>query len=1376
MRSLLTVLVVLAYASPAHSQGVIPTKGKEFWVGFPYMANFQVSSKRCELFITSEVSTSGTVSIPQTGWTQNFTVIANQTTTLALPLASVEHTTSEAVDNRGVKVVSQDTISVFSIAFQEYTSDATVIYPKQSLGTEYRTCSYPGLSVSSDPKVNSELLIVATEDGTQVAITPSCATFGGRPAGVPFNVNLNAGQSYQVLAANFSLDLTGTVIAATDSSGSCRPFAVFSGSTCVNIPAGCAACDVLYEQSIPVAYWGKTYFAVPFSFASNYTLRVLADQNNTSFTIDGGPPTILNAGQFTEINNITGTQCITSNQPVCVAQYMQGINCAGAGDPAMMFLNAQDQKIDQVTFSTVTSSVINQHNVNVIMNTSHTGQLKLNGVSVPSSSFSPLSFCSTMSYAQLSLSQGSHTLQADSGFTAYAYGTGSAESYAYSVGSFSKAPPILVDSFVCTSDTIQLGGSATLFGSWWSTNTNPLDTFAVGPVLTLTAPIVPDIYIQHGDEFISGCTKEYYYEVEVPDPPTLSVSASAITVCQNQLVQLSATPFPASSNYVYSWTPAADLNNPGSANPIATASVSKWYYVTVSSPNGCAPSVQDSVYLDVLPLPLPTASGGANQSICLGGTATLSASGGYSYLWSPGGSTASSISVSPPSTSNYIVFVTDTNGCGNSDTVTVSVYPVPNTSAGADQTICMGSTALLNASGGISYQWLNNGSTNANISVTPLSTTTYSVIINDSYGCTFSNSVTVNVNPLPVANAGPDQATCNVNPVTLTASGGVTYLWTPGNNTASSIQVSPAVSTNYIVKVTDANGCDDYDSVYVTVHPFVSGTMTSQSVCVNDPVSLLASGGVSYLWSPGGSTDSSITVSLQTTTDFFVQVTTQVGCFIYDTIHVNVNPLPPANAGTDTVICMGEVATLIASGGVSYQWLSNSIPGAAFVVSPTLSQQYIVRVTDANGCLNEDSVLVSVNQLPVANAGADVYICPGYSTTLTASGGLSYQWNPGASTGAAILVAPAISTTYIVEVTSIDGCTNNDTVMVYLNEVPVVQFAPPSQVCANHPTTFVNNSSISTGTILLNQWSFGDGNISGDIIGVNTYIGPGTYPVRLIATASNGCIDSTNYDVTVNEIPVVEFETQNICALQPTLFTDLSTIGTGVISNWFWEFGDGGFDSTKHPHHSYRHPGSYDVTLTAWSDSGCSSITKKIKDITVFPLPEASFVCQPELVSILDPAVSFLNTSKGGLDYQWDFGDGKGVSNLRHPFYTYTDTGSFNVQLILMNSYNCYDTSYGRLYVEPFFSVYFPNAFTPNGDQLNDQFTPNGEGIRNLELQIFNRWGVEIFNASGFPVSWDGISKNGEKEGLEGVYVYIAKVTDYMGIEHEFKGSVTLVR
>jgi len=1374
----IALLIFLAVQSlVTHSQTVIPTKGVEFWIAFPESppgVGSGYSTRRCDVFITSETSTSGVISIPLQGWSQNFSVTANQTTTITLPLNMVEHVAFETVDNKAVEVTTQDTVSVFAIAFRDFSSDATVVYPKQSLGTEYRISSYKGILLSGATDANSFLMIVATEDNTQISITPSVNTKGGKPAGVPFIINLNAGESYQVYGANYQQDLTGTVIEATDSSGSCRTFAVFSGTTCVNIPTGCTACDVLYDQAISVNNWGSTYYSVPFSFATSYTIRMLADQNNTIYSINGAAPDTLNTGQFNEINYISGTQCITANKPMCVIQYMQGQSCSQQGDPAMMYLNAQEQKMDHVTFSTITSTVINQHNVNVIMNSSQIGQLKLDGNPVPASSFTPLSGCSNISYADLSLSQGSHTLEADSGFTAYAYGTGGYESYAYSVGSFSKSKPVPVDSIVCSSDTMHLGTTQLIYNPWWSSGSRPFDTLGTGQVLTLTPPINPDIYILHGNEYISGCETAFYFDVEIPDPPTYQLSSSRSIVCKDEQVQLNANIIPASSIFQFSWSPTAGLNNPNIADPILTATVSGWYYVTISSPNGCAPTVVDSIYIDVLNLPLPVVNGGINQQVCAGTTAVLSVSGGVSYLWSPGGETTSSITVTPSATTDYVVSVTDTNGCSNKDTVTISLFPPLNTDLGPDQTICTGETIQLNTSGGNSYAWSPNGETSSGIIVSPGVSTVYSVFVSDSFGCTDADTIAIAVLPIPFVDAGPDQEYCASQPVTLTSTPAASYLWQPGNGTTQTIQVTPFSTTDYILRVTDSNGCQNFDTVHVAVRPLVTGTSNSQTVCEGTMVTLTDSGGVSYSWTPGANTDSSIIVSPAVTTNYIVHIVQANGCQVSDTMLVNVNPLPVANAGNDVTICLGDSTILTASGGIAYSWLVHGSPNSSVIVSPLNTQDYVVQVTDMHGCQNRDTVTVFVNPLPPADAGPDVSICPGNSTMLVGSGGMFYLWNPGGATSASISVSPASPTDYVVEVTGSNGCKKNDTARVELYPVPVAGFILPGPVCMDDNLDFINQGFVSTGWVAQNFWHFGDGNASMDEHPSHAYGNPGFYDVRLISTSNQGCVDSVEQTVYVNEKPVANFTTPSMCAKVEGEFHDLSTINNGSIDSWEWEFGDGQTSNLQDPIHAYELDGNYDVTLSVISDSGCLGSLTRPSSAKIYPLPVAGFETSAEKVSILEPSIVFYDASVDGFLWHWDFGDNEGSSDLQSPAYTYSDTGAFNVRLVVMNNRGCLDTTYGRIYVESFFSVYFPNAFTPNGDSRNDEFKAYGDGILEIEMFIFNRWGEQVYHSKGLTATWNGTTKN--QACGEGVYTYLARVVNYKRIRYEYTGSVTLIR
>ncbi|MEO8733729.1 MAG: IgGFc-binding protein, partial [Flavobacteriales bacterium] len=225
------------------------TRGREFWLGFMQNAS---GTQQLSLRIASGTATSGTVSIPLAGWSNTYVVAANGVTTVVVP-NTYEIIGSEAALDRGVHVTSVDPVTVSAINYQNQTTDAFQVLPVESLGTTYRVEALPGTNISYPNGTfmfRSEFVVVATEDGTALQITPSATTTAGRLPNVPFTINLNAGQTYQVQAFSGITDLTGTLIQASDSSGPCRPFAVFGGSMCAVV--GCAACDHVNEQMVPV--------------------------------------------------------------------------------------------------------------------------------------------------------------------------------------------------------------------------------------------------------------------------------------------------------------------------------------------------------------------------------------------------------------------------------------------------------------------------------------------------------------------------------------------------------------------------------------------------------------------------------------------------------------------------------------------------------------------------------------------------------------------------------------------------------------------------------------------------------------------------------------------------------------------------------------------------------------------------------------------------------------------------------------------------------------------------------------------------------------------------------------------------------------------
>ena len=315
-------------------------------------------------------------------------------------------------------------------------------------------------------------------------------------------------------------------------------------------------------------------------------------------------------------------------------------------------------------------------------------------------------------------------------------------------------------------------------------------------------------------------------------------------------------------------------------------------------------------------------------------------------------------------------------------------------SAGDDQSICSGDSATLRASGAQSYSW-STGETTQSITVSPNTTTTYTVTGTDAEGNTTSDTVTVTVNDIPVANAGEDTEVCDGNEITLTASGGTTYLWSNGETTQS-ITVSPSTTTNYSVIAT-SNGCSSTDEVTVTVLPRQTINAGSDvDINYGESTTLTVTGGVGdILWSTGETTES-ITVSPTNNTTYTVQVTGANGCIATDEINVTVIGSVNASAGNDVNICEGESTVLTASGGDDYLW-STGETTPSITVYPDTTTTYTVVVSNSVTS-DSDEVTVFVTEIPDVEAGDDEQINLGEYVTLSATGADTYLWSNGSTT------------------------------------------------------------------------------------------------------------------------------------------------------------------------------------------------------------------------------------------------------------------------------------------------------------------------------------------------------------------------------------------
>ena len=530
-------------------------------------------------------------------------------------------------------------------------------------------------------------------------------------------------------------------------------------------------------------------------------------------------------------------------------------------------------------------------------------------------------------------------------------------------------------------------------------------------------------------------------------------------------------------------------------------------------------------------------------------TATLTASGATTYIWSPAtglsATTGSSVTANPSSTSTYTVVGTDNNGCTASTQVTVNVNPLPVVTV-TSAAICNGQSTPLTASGATTYSWSPatdlSSTTGATVTANPTSTITYTVTGTDANGCTSTGQGTVTVTTV-IVTVSPNTAICNGMPTTLTASGATTYSWSPSSSlsssTGSSVNANPTTNTTYTV-IGTTNGCTASAQVTVTVNGIILIVSPNVSICNGQSTTLTATGATTYSWTPStglsSTTGSPVTANPTATTTYTVTGTSN-GCSATGQVTVTVNPLPVVTVTTPPAICVGQQsATLTAGGAATYTWSPatglSATTGVTVTATPATTTSYTVTGTDVNGCSASAQTTVTVNPLPVI-AVAPATICNGQSATLTANGATTYAWSPAtalsATTGSSVSANPTSTITYTVTGTDINSCTASTQVTVTVNSLPVITVAPAT-ICTGQSAT-LTASGASTYT-----WSPATAlsATTGSTVTANP-TSTSTYTVT--GTDNNGCVSSTQVTVTVNALPVVTVTSASICNGQSTTLT-----------------------------------------------------------------------------------------------------------------------------------------------------------------------------------------------------------------------------------------------
>ncbi len=644
-----------------------------------------------------------------------------------------------------------------------------------------------------------------------------------------------------------------------------------------------------------------------------------------------------------------------------------------------------------------------------------------------------------------------------------------------------------------------------------------------------------------------------------------------------------------------------------------------------------------------------------DTTICALQTITLSVTSNnipqdpIEYQWKkdnvnvPGANTPSlSITPSAAGIFNYTCELSNNSASVISDTITVTVNSLPVVDASNSTSICAGGNTSISAIGATTYSWNNGLGTGSSHTVSPGSTTIYTVTGTDGNGCQNTDQVTITVNQLPLVDAGNAASICIGNNTTISASGTVSYSWDNGLGAGSSHSIAPASTTTYTVTGTDGNGCQNTDQVTITVNQLpVVDASNSTAICAGSNTTISATGTVSYSWDNGLGTGSSHTVSPTSTTTYNVTGTDVNGCQNTDQVTITVNQLPVVDAGNSSTICAGNNATISATGATSYSWNNGLGAGSSHSVSPTSTTLYTVTGTDGNGCQNTDQVTITVNQLPLIDAGSATSICIGDNTMISASGAISYFWDNGLGVGTSHTVSPNITTTYMVTGTDGNGCQNTDQVIVTVNSYPSVVSNGDTAICLGGSATISATGADSY------SWNNGLG------AGASHVVSPGTTMTFIVTGTTNGCSATDEVIITVNPIPVIGANgSTTICAGENAT---ISANG-GIVYTWNNGLGTGAT-------HVVSPLNTTTYTVTGNDVNGCQNTAQVT--ITVNQLPNTSTTLGADQLTITSN-----NTSA---TYNWvNCNNGFQPVGSTNQSYTVTMNGSYAV---ILTQNGCSDTS-----------------------------------------------------------------------------------------------------
>jgi len=819
------------------------------------------------------------------------------------------------------------------------------------------------------------------------------------------------------------------------------------------------------------------------------------------------------------------------------------------------------------------------------------------------------------------------------------------------------------------------------------------------------------------------------------------------------------TPMPAVPN----WTWTSPTGVVGNGTAVAVSPTVTTTYSAACIP-GCPPGTVQ-VVVNTPPTILPT----SNSPICQGGTINLSAGGGAgntTYTWTGPGSFTSNVqnpviaNAQPSMSGTYSLVAANnfTNGpsCATSGATVVNVVPVAPIVVTPQFTLCQGDNLPLTA----------------NIGQAP---TTFSWAGPPTFTSTQFNPVIPSVMPV---NAGNYTATATFS--------------TPGVPlvcTSTAVTNVSVVATSAITLTIPNNICEGFTAnLSATANPM--------------PLQFNWTGPNGYLATGNGTTIPGIVPAF--TGVYNVTGTWAIGtksCTINTFNQMNVVPVAPISINAPTAVCYPNNVQLTAnsSGAISYSWgattgFTSNIPSPMLgAPGTTATGIYTVTTVYTNGsllCYNSKTTQVTVNPIITFNLEPYKQLCFNATYSVSGpSGGTSYLWTGpnNFTTTNQLLMIPSMQTPlagiYTLEVTLGPCKTYGSTKVDVLSPITWTNTPGNKQICRGDSVALTAGASGGSHNYAYmwnpQQW------ISSPTGSVQYGHPDGTTIYNLTAydIACPFYTIGSSFTVVVNKAPEPQIELPTYEACQPYCIK-LNSKTQANASSITYDFGNGKVFQGDDITYCLEDAGVYNLKIKTVGKNGCSWSFDHHTPITVNPMPGSDFTSDPEMVTTTNNNATFLPSNAQGTvkSYLWYFSGAKGgsandTSSMKYPVRTFEKTGNYPVMLITTTDKGCVDSIMKVIEIRDEFSIFIPNTFTPNGDNLNDIFNIKGVGMKaeGFSMEIYDRWGTMVYSTKDINKGWDGTVKGITSEN--GVYVYKIKAQDSKGEgRKEYVGHVSLMK